>query len=347
MRLLGKHPMVAFLARRIGIAVLLLFGVTLVTFTLTNLVPSDPVNQALGDKASADPAVVAQYRAEHGLDKPIAVQYLTYLQHLVQGDLGVSLQTSQPIVDELGDVLPATMELAGVAILFSLILGVGLGTLAAYRRGKLTDQVLRVVSLFGLSVPTFWLALVAYYFLFYRWGILPGSGRLDPTLIPPARVTGLYLIDSAIAGDWITFFNALSHLLLPAAVLTLYTVGLLVRFSRAAVLEILNQDYVRAAKAKGLPGSRVVLRYVLRGALVPIITVVGLAFGGLLSGTVLVESVFGWSGLGQYAYDAARTLNLPAIMGVGLVVGVIYITINLLVDLAYGIIDPRVRVTSS
>ncbi len=346
MRFLRKYPLVMFLTRRVGIAALLLLGVTIVTFTLTNLVPSDPVNQALGDKASGDPAIVAQYRADHGLDQPIVVQYVTYLQNLVQGDLGVSLQTSQPIAQELGDVLPATMELAGVAIIFSLILGVGLGTLAAYRRGKFTDQVLRVVSLFGLSVPTFWLALLAYYFLFYQWGILPGSGRLDPTLMPPPRVTGLYLVDSLLAGDIETFGNALSHLILPAAVLTLYTVGLLVRFARSAVLEVLNQDYVRAARAKGLRSTSVVIRYVLRGAMVPIITVVGLAFGGLLSGTVLVESVFAWNGLGQYAFNAASNLNLPAIMGVGLVVGVIYITINLIVDVAYGFIDPRVRVTS-
>lgn len=343
MTTLGKHPLVFFLARRIGIAALLLIGVTVVTFVLTNLVPSDPVNQALGDDAAADPEIVARYRAEHGLDKPLITQYLVYMQRLFQGNLGISMQTSQPIAGELADAIPATLELAGVAIIFSVILGVGLGTLAAYRRGKVTDQILRVVSLAGLSVPTFWLALIAYYFLFYQWGILPGSGRLDPTLMPPPNVTGMYLVDSALAGQWATFRNALMHLLLPAFVLTLYTVGLLLRFARSSVLEVLNQDYVRAAKAKGLPPFTVVTRYVLRGAMVPIITVVGLAFGGLLSGTVLVESVFAWSGLGQYAFNAASNLNLPAVMGVGLVVGIIYITVNLLVDVAYSIIDPRVR----
>jgi len=340
----ARHPLALFLVRRIVIAVLLLVGVTVVTFTLTNLVPTDPVQLALGDDAADDPAIVAQYRAEHGLDQPVLARYFIYMAHLIQGDMGISLQTSQPIAQELGQALPATIELAGVSIILSVILGVGLGTLAAYRRGRFSDQVLRVVSLLGISVPIFWLALVAYYFLFYQWRLLPGSGRLDPTIIPPPRVTGMYLIDSLVAGDSVAFLNALMHLLLPALVLTLYSMGLMVRFARTSVLEVLGQDYVRAARAKGLTGWRIVTGYVLRGAAVPIITVVGLVFGGLLSGTVLVESVFAWNGLGQYAFNAASNLNVPAVMGVGLVVGVVYITINLIIDVVYGVIDPRVRV---
>ena len=340
---IAKYPLTLFLLRRIGIAVLLLVGVTIVTFALTNLVPADPVNLALGDDAAADPEIVAQYRKEHGLDQPVVMRYLIYMGNLLQGDLGVSLQTSQPIAGELAAALPATIELAGVSVILSVVLGVGLGTLAAYRRGKFSDQLLRVISLAGISVPTFWLALVAYYFLFYQWGLLPGSGRLDPSMWAPDHITGLYLVDSALTGNWEVFFNALGHLMLPAIVLTLYSMGLMVRFTRTSVLEVLNQDYVRAARAKGLSPARIVTAYVLRGAAVPIVTVVGLVFGGLLSGTVLVESVFAWNGLGQYAYNAASNLNVPAVMGVGLVVGVIYIGINLIVDLVYGFIDPRVR----
>lgn len=339
----ARYPLVLFLIRRIAIAILLLVGVTLVTFTLTNLVPSDPVNLALGDDAAEDPEIVARYRAEHGLDKPLIIRYLTYMSFLVRGDFGISMQTSQPIGDELMAALPATIELAGVAIVLSVILGVGLGTLAAYRRGKFSDQLLRVVSLAGISVPSFWLALIAYYFLFYQWGLLPGSGRLDATMWAPEHVTGLYLVDSLIAGDWETFINAFGHLLLPAIVLTMYSMGLMVRFTRSSVLEVLNQDYVRAAKAKGLAPSRIVTAYVLRGAAVPIITVIGLVFGGLLSGTVLIESVFAWNGLGQYAFNAAKTLNVPAVTGVGIIVGIVYIGINLIVDVVYGFIDPRVR----
>ncbi|MFT4229823.1 MAG: ABC transporter permease [Microbacterium sp.] len=341
--IITRHPLALFIARRLLFAVLLLVGVTVVTFTLTNLVPADPVQLALGDDAANDEEIVAQYRAAHGLDQPVVVQYFTYMGNLLRGDLGISTKGGAPIVDELGAAIPATLELAGVAVILSVLLGVAFGTVAAYRRGRFADQVLRVLSLAGISVPLFWLALVAYYFLFYEWNLLPGSGRLDPTMIPPPTVTGMYLVDSLIAGDMTVFGNALAHLLLPALVLTLYSMGLMVRFTRTSVLEVLGQDYVRAAIAKGLRPTRVVVGYVLRGAAVPIITVVGLIFGGLLSGTVLVEQVFAWNGLGQYAFNAARNLNVPAIMGVGLVVGVIYIMINLLVDLLYGFIDPRVR----
>jgi peptide/nickel transport system permease protein len=203
--------------------------------------------------------------------------------------------------------------------------------------------VLRVVSLTGLSVPTFWLALVLYYFFYFKLHIAPGSGRLDSDYNTPGRVTGMYTLDALFAGQLDTFFDAVAHLFLPVLVLTLYTVGLLTRFVRTAVLEILDQDYVRAARAKGLPGRTVVFSYVLRGASIPILTVVGLAFGSLLSGTVLVESVFSWPGIGSYAFQAASHLDLPGVMGVGLLIGVTYLLVNLAVDLLYGLLDPRVR----
>jgi peptide/nickel transport system permease protein len=215
---------------------------------------------------------------------------------------------------------------------------------AAVRRGQLADSALRVVSLVGISVPTFWLALVAFYVFSFQLDLAPGSGRLAPATTAPPHVTGLYTVDALLAGEWETFGDALAHLMLPTLVLTLYTVGLLTRFTRSAVLEVLEQDYVRSARAKGLPGRTVLFRYVLRAAMVPILTVVGLAFGALLSGTVLVEEIFAWPGLGSYAYQAASHLDLPAVMGVGLLVGVIYLVINLVVDLLYGAIDPRVRV---
>jgi peptide/nickel transport system permease protein len=200
-----------------------------------------------------------------------------------------------------------------------------------------------VASLIGFSVPTFWLALVAFYVFFFRLQITPGSGRIAPDMTPPPAVTGLYTVDAALAGQWDVFASAVGHLITPALVLAAYTIGLLTRFTRSAVLEVLGQDYVRAARAKGLPGRIVLFRYVLRSALVPIITVAGLAFGSLLSGTVLVESVFARPGIGQYAYKSATTLDLPAVMGVGLVVGGVYVLINLVVDILYGVIDPRVR----
>ncbi|NUR85588.1 MAG: ABC transporter permease [Nonomuraea sp.] len=338
-----KHPLARFLARRILIAILLAWGITLVTFVLTNLVPGDPVAANLGQRALGDPAIVAQWKSEHGLDKPLWQQYLLHLQGLTHGDLGMSQQSHRPVSQDLAEFVPATLELAGAAIIVSLILGVAFGVIAALRRDRLPDHVLRVLSLIGISVPTFWLALLAFYVFFYRLQITPGSGRIDPALGAPPGVTGLTTVDAALAGQWDVFGSAVGHLITPALVLALYTIGLLTRFSRSAVLEVLGQDYVRAARAKGLPGRVILFRYVLRPALVPIVTVAGLAFGSLLSGTVLVEAIFAWPGVGQYAYKSATTLDLPAVMGVGLVVGIVYLVINLIVDVLYGVIDPRVR----
>jgi peptide/nickel transport system permease protein len=341
----ARHPLARFLARRLAVSVLLAVGVTLVTFILTNLVPGDPAAANLGQQAIGDKAIVQQFRQHYGLDKPLPVQYVTYLGNLVQGDLGESQQSHRPVDQDLQEFVPATFELAGAALLISLLVGVAFGVIAALRRDRFADQLLRVTSLAGVSVPTFWLALLAFYLFFYRLGWAPGSGRLDPGMTAPPHVTGLYTVDAALAGQWDVFTSALGHLALPTLVLAAYTIGLLTRFTRSAVLEVLSQDYVRSARAKGLPARVVLFRYTLRAALVPIITVAGLAFGSLLSGTVLVESIFAWPGIGQYAYKSATNLDLPAVMGVGLVVGAIYVIVNLVVDVLYGVIDPRVRVT--
>jgi peptide/nickel transport system permease protein len=340
----GGRPLLRYVLRRIGVSALLVVGVTLVTFVLTNLVPGDTVAANLGQQAAADPGIVAAYRAHYGLDRPLPEQYVLYLGNLLHGDLGESQQTHRSVVADLSAAAPATLEIAIGAIVLSSLIGIAFGVLAAVRRGKLTDGVLRLVSLVGISVPTFWLAMVAFYVFSFQLDIAPGSGRLSPATTVPPDVTGLYTVDSLLAGDGEAFADAVAHLALPTLVLTLYTVGLLTRFARSAVLEVLDQDYVRQARAKGLPGGTVLVRYVLRAALVPILTVVGLAFGTLLSGTVLVEQVFSWPGMGSYAYQAASHLDLPGVMGVGLVVGVIYIMINLVVDLLYGLVDPRVRV---
>lgn len=332
-----------YLAKRLVITAILLVGITLVTFILTNLVPGDPVAAALGQRSAEDPAIVAQFRAQYGLDKPLPQQYIAYLGRLLHLDLGVSWQTHRPVSQDLAQAIPATMEIALVAIVTALIVGLVLGAVAAYRRGHITDQVVRLISLVGMSLPTFWTAILCFYLFYYRLGIAPGSGRLSPGDPAPPHVTGLYTVDALLAGDGRTFVDAAGHLALPVLVLTLFTVGMLTRFSRMSFLEVLDQDYVRAARAKGLPGSTVFFRYVLRGAAIPILTMVGLAFGSLLSGTVLVESIFGWPGLGSYAYRAASRLDLLAVMGVGLFVGVVYLGINLLVDILYGLIDPRVK----
>jgi peptide/nickel transport system permease protein len=339
-----RSPLVGYLLRRIGTSLLLLVGVTIVTFALTNLVPGDPVSAALGEGASQNPETREAFIKAQGLDQPLFVQYFIYMGNLLRGDLGTSLVTGRPVTSDLATAVPATIEIAIGAIILSLAVSVVLGTLAAYRRGLVTDQVIRIVTLIGLSVPTFWLALVSFYVFFLELRIAPGSGRISPSITPPPRITGLYTVDYLLGGDSVGFFDAAAHLALPVMVLSLVTIGLLTRFVRTSVLEVLGSDYVRAARAKGLPAMRVILDYVLRGASLPILTVVGVAFGSLLSGTVLVESVFAWPGLGTYAYNSASNLDLPGIMGVGLVVGLIYLLINFVVDLLYGVLDPRVRI---
>ncbi|MFL6139958.1 MAG: ABC transporter permease [Frankiaceae bacterium] len=338
-----RSDLTRFLARRLSIGAVLVVGITLVSFLLTHLVPGDPAAANLGQRAISDPAAVAAFRAHYGLDKPLPVQYGLYLSRLVQGDLGVSQQSHRPVRNDLAEHVPATMELALFAIAVSLLVGVALGVIAAITRDRWPDQLLRVTSLAGVSMPTFWIALLAFYLLFYKLGWFPGGGRLSPDQSPPAHLTGLYTVDAMLHGQWTLFRSALAHLLLPGLVLAIYTIGLLLRFTRASVLEVLGNDYVQSARAKGLPERVVVLRHVLRPALVPIITVAGVAFGSLLSGTVLVENIYSWPGIGQYAFRSATNLDLPAIMGVSLVVAIVYIVLNLVVDLLYSVIDPRIR----
>jgi peptide/nickel transport system permease protein len=334
-----------FLLQRIGTGLVLLVGITLVAFVVTHLVPGDPAAANLGQRAIGDPAAVRAFRHQYGLDRPLPVQYLAYLKDLLHGNLGISEQSHRPVLTDLAQYVPATIELALFAIVVSMVIGVGLGILAAVSRNRWPDQLIRVFSLAGVSMPIFWIALVAFYLLFFKLGWLPGGGRLDPTQNPPTHLTGLFTVDAAIHGQWTLFWSALQHLVLPGLVLAIYTIGMLTRFTRASMLEVMGNDYIRAARLKGLPEHTVVLRHVLRPALVSIITVAGVAFGNLLAGTVLVENIFSWPGVGKYAYQSAINLDLPAIMGVSLFVALVYIVVNLVVDLLYGVIDPRIRLS--
>jgi peptide/nickel transport system permease protein len=286
---------------------------------------------------------VAAFRHHYGLDKPLPEQYGTYLWRLVHGDLGESQQSHAPVTKDLSQFIPATAELAILSIVIAVFVGVSLGVIAAVKRNKLTDHILRVVSLGGVSMPTFWIALVSLYVFFFRLNWLPGTGRLDPVVSEPPKHTGFFTIDALIAGQWSTAGNAFMHLVLPALVLAAYNIGLLTRYTRSAVLEVISNDYVRSARAKGLPEYTVVVRHVLRAALPSVVTVIGLAFANVMTGAVLVENIFSWPGIGQYAYRSATTLDLPAIMGVSLFVAVVYIVVNFAVDVLYGVIDPRIR----
>ncbi len=336
---------VRFVLRRLAALVLLTLGITAVAFVLTQLVPSNAVATNLGEQAAGDPAAVQAFKHHYGLDRPLPVRYAIYLDHLVHGDLGQSSLTHDAVTHDLGQFIPATGELALYSVLFAAIVGIGFGTVAALRRNRPTDHLLRVASLAGISMPTFWIALVALYVGFFKLGWFPGAERLDPGVSPPPSVTGLYTIDALIAGKFSLFVQALHHLILPALVLAAFNVSLLTRFTRSAVLEVIGNDYVRAARAKGLPERVVVVRYILRAALPSVITVLGLVFANVLTGAVLVEKIFSWPGIGQYAYEAAVNLDVPAIAGVSIFVAVVYVTINFIVDVLYGVIDPRIRIT--
>jgi peptide/nickel transport system permease protein len=334
-----------FVLRRVLALVVLLLGITAVTFLLTQLVPSNAVATNLGEQAAADPAAVAAFEHHYGLDKPLPQRYLLYLNHVIHGDLGQSSLTHAAVSHDLGTFIPATAELALYSVLFAAFVGVGFGVIAALRRNRPTDHALRVTSLAGISMPTFWIALVALYVGFYKLNWFPGAGRLDPGVDPPPDRTGLYTIDALLDHNLGLFGTSFHHIILPALVLAAFNVSLLTRFTRSAVLEVMGNDYVRAGRAKGLPGRLVVPRYILRPALPSVITVLGLVFANVLTGAVLVEKIFSWPGIGQYAYQAAVNLDVPAIAGVSMFVAVVYVTINFVVDILYAVIDPRIRLT--
>lgn len=332
-----------YLLRRMLLAVPLIIGISLVAFVIANLVPSDPTAANLGERAAADPEIVTAFRQRWGLDQPLHIQYFTYLSNLLQGDLGKSIRTGRPVAEELGKYLPATVELATAGILVALTTGITLGIVSAVWRNRPIDFVARILSLIGVSAPVFWLALIALLVFYLRLRILPGPGRLDAVLSPPPTVTGLYTVDGILAGQWHIVGNAIAHLILPSLVLGAYSAGLITRITRSAMLEVLSREYMTTARAKGLRERTVIFRHGLRNALIPVVTVVGLSYSNLLTGAVLTETIFSWSGVGRYAYDAARSLDFAPIMGVSMLVAIVFVITNLIVDLLYYVIDPRIR----
>ncbi|WP_241490530.1 ABC transporter permease [Leucobacter chromiiresistens] len=332
-----------FVLRRLGTSLVTLFGITLVSFGLGVLVPLRPETANLSQQALSNPEAVAAFREKFGLDLPIWEQYLRYLAGLFRGDLGISQQTGQPIAADLAKYAPATLELVLWATVLSVLIGVSLGIVAAYARNRWPDHLARVVSLIGVSLPTYWLALIGSTFFFRQLGWLPGSGRLDASATPPPRVTGFMTIDTLLAGDMHAWGSAIAHLILPAMILALSNLGMVLRFTRSAVLDGLNTDAVKAARVKGLPGRRVLMRYAVRSASSPIITVTALSFGFLLAATVYVEQIFAWGGLGQYAYRSATNLDVTAITGISVVIAVIFLAVNFIADLLASAFDPRIR----
>lgn len=332
-----------FIGKRLIYLVVMLFGVATLVFILTKMIPGDPTVANLSQRALNDPEVVAAYRAKYGLDQPVFVQYILYIKNLLHLDLGTSIRTNKPVLDELARCYPATIELALFAIIMAALLGILFGVISAIKRNSILDQMVRALSVTGVSIPSFWFALLVLYFFYYKLHIFPGPGRLSNSFSAPATVTGMYVIDSIIEGNPAKALDALQHLILPGLVLAAFTMGLITRTTRSNLLDVMSTDYIRTARAKGLSRVGLIVRHALGNALIPVLTVIGLGLGNLLGGMVLVETIFNWPGVGQFAYESVLSVDYPSIIGVALLIALNYMVINTVVDILYGVIDPRVR----
>ncbi|WP_281824664.1 ABC transporter permease [Jannaschia rubra] len=318
------------------------FGLLLATFLIGRVVPVDPVLAVVGDRASQstyDAAYIAL-----GLDKPLWEQFYLYTVRVLQGDFGQSFLTKRPIVEDIARVFPATLELATVAILLGTLIGVPVGVLAAVRQGRLTDQIVRVLGLVGYSAPIFWLGLLGLLVFYANLGWVAGPGRIDIAYeYNFTKVTGILLIDTAIAGEWAAFGNVVSHLALPATLLGYFSMAYISRMTRSFMLAELAQEYVTTARVKGVSEARIIWGHALRNAAVPLVTVIALSYASLLEGSVLTETVFAWPGLGMYLTNSLQNADMNAVLGCTLVIGAIFVGLNLLSDLLYAVLDPRVR----
>ncbi|TMK32901.1 MAG: ABC transporter permease [Actinobacteria bacterium] len=332
--------MLRYLVRRLLLLVPILLGVSILIFFWVRALPGSPADALLGERAT--PALVKQYRHLYGFDRPIYVQYWKYLGTLAHGDLGVSIADHRHVAREIGDRFPATMELATAAMLFSIVLGIPLGFFAAKRHGGLFDQSSLVVSLFGISIPIFVLAILLKYAFAVHWHLLPSVGRIDISS-DVRHPTNFYILDALLAHDWHTLWDVLKHLVLPSIALGSIPLAVIMRITRAAVLDVQNEDYVRTARAKGLPPLTVDARHVLRNALLPVSTIIGLQTGLLLSGAVLTETVFAYPGMGSWLRDAIFNRDYPVLQGGVLFLAVVFVLVNLIVDISYALINPRIR----
>ena len=321
--------------------VFVVWGVTLVTFFLSRVVPGDPARLLAGPKAS--PAEIAHIRSIYGLDRPLLSQYATYVTDLAHGDLGTSFVTRRAVTTDIATFLPATLELSGWALAIGFGLGLVFGGVAAYRRGTAVDGGARLFAIAGLSVPAFWLALLLQLLFHTRLGWFPLGGRLSASVAPPPHITGMLTVDSLLTLHVRAFGDALWHLVLPVVTLAAGVYGLMTRIVRTSVLDVLGEDFVRSAEAKGLSRWRVIRRHVIRNAMLPAVTVLGLEFGLLASGVFVVEAVFQWPGIGNYAFQAIQASDYAATLGATLVIALVYVVTNLIVDLAYLYLDPRIR----
>jgi peptide/nickel transport system permease protein len=335
-----------YVAQRLLMMVAILFGVLVITFALSRILPGSPIEMMLGHRPTQEQIDLA--RAEYGLDQSIPIQFFHYVSGVVQGDFGISLRTRQPVLDDLLERMTATFELTTLAVILVIVLGIPLGVLSAVRQNTLSDHLTRSLSIAGMALPVFLIGMILQM-VFYGWlRWLPLQGRMNVEVLldfPFDRVTGLYLIDTLLSGQWLAFKSAAAHLVLPVFTLSIASLSVIIRITRNTMVEVLSEDFIRTARAYGLPSRTVYFRYALKATMIPMMTIIGLTYGFMLGGSVVVEYVYDWPGLGGYVVGAITQNDFPAVMGVTLFLATIYLSINLIVDLLYFVVDPRLQVS--
>ena len=336
--------MLKFIIKRILMVIPVLIGVSIIVFCMLRVFAPDPAPIVLGQHATQES--MQKWRDVNGLNKPVTTQYFDYIKGIFKGDLGTSYYSQTKVTDEIMARFPATIELAIVAIIFATIFGILLGVVAAVKKNSIFDAVSTLIALVGVSIPIFWLGiLLMMIFCGPQTHIFPAGGRITP-LMDPTHITGLYTIDALLTGNGAAFSDAVWHLVLPAFTLGMYSMAIITRMTRSTMLDSLNQDYVRTARAKGIRESKVVIKHALRNSMIPVTTVIGLQFGGLLGGALLTESVFSWPGIGKFTVDCILKSDFPIVQGIVLLVALIFVLVNLAADIGYAFLDPRIRYTS-
>lgn len=334
--------MLKYIIKRILMLIPVLLGVSIIVFLIMRVFSPDPAPIVLGQHATQQ--AVDAWRQANGLNDPIPMQYFDFLKGALTGDLGSSYYTKAPVMEEIMARFPATIELAVVAIIIASFFGIFIGVISAVKKNSIIDNAGMVIALLGVSMPIFWLGILMIILFSGTLHWLPSGGRIDP-LLSPADLTGLYLLDSLLTGDMPSFIDALKHLILPASALAMYSMAIITRMTRSSMLETLQQDYIRTARAKGISEVKVVYKHALRNGLIPIITVIGLQLGSLLGGAVLTETVFSWPGIGAYTVASILKSDFPVVQGVVLLVAAIFVLMNLVVDVIYAFLDPRIKLS--
>jgi ABC-type dipeptide/oligopeptide/nickel transport system permease component len=336
--------MLTYLAKRLAVSVVTVFGVVVVVFFVVQVLPGDAAAERAGPNATAE--LVEQIRHQYGLDRPLWARFISYLGNVVTGDFGTSIQTNQPVVDELLKRLPATLELTVYSVLLAAIVGFALGILGGSRAGSRVDGATRVFAVVGSSTAVFWLGLVLIYFLSFRLNWFPSPvDRLPFGATPPRQLTGFYTVDALLAGDGALFWVALRQLMLPVITLAFVLSAPIIKMVRASLIQALDQDYVRTSRAVGIPWRSILIRDGMRNALLPVVTILGIVFGYMIGGNIIVEFLFSWPGVGRYAYSAVQGHDLDALQGFVIMVGILYVALNVVVDVLYALVDPRIRLS--